>query len=416
MGGRSSSSKSGWTTEVKPGTKVTLTGRRLKSGALHEPDRARACRPRRFRQSGDAERELRTAAAERAVAGATSFQVSGQQASRLSSGRTGAPRHRARASTPSRSNCVALFSVQSASSVIIYFLRRRPHESEAGWDHGGGLCVYGWRRGHRSAAPFWPMFSSGQPCGRPPTSKRRTPACTRTSAKAARCPATPATPSPSAPTATRLPSGRPTKQQRTRDQRQPERRFREQRRAPSTSSRATAATGCSRPTSRRRTPGNGDYFGSSVELSADGNTLAVAAHWEASAATGVNGNQDGQLDPPGGRRLHLHAQRRRLDAAGLHQVVEHRQRRRGRRSRRRRPVRLLAGAQRRRQHARGRARRRRQQRHRINGNQTDNSAICGRRRLRVTREPAARGRSRRTSSQTRRHGHCRAICSASRWG
>ena len=37
--------------------------------------------------------------------------------------------------------------------------------------------------------------------------------------------------------------------------------------------------------------GGGDYFGSYVALSADGNTLAVAAHWESSAATGVNGNQ-----------------------------------------------------------------------------------------------------------------------------
>jgi hypothetical protein len=37
--------------------------------------------------------------------------------------------------------------------------------------------------------------------------------------------------------------------------------------------------------------GAGDYFGSSVALSADGNTMAVAAHWESSAATGVNGNQ-----------------------------------------------------------------------------------------------------------------------------
>src|SRR5688500_3992670 len=37
--------------------------------------------------------------------------------------------------------------------------------------------------------------------------------------------------------------------------------------------------------------GGGDYFGSYVALSADGSTLAVAAHWESSAATGVNGNQ-----------------------------------------------------------------------------------------------------------------------------
>ena len=36
---------------------------------------------------------------------------------------------------------------------------------------------------------------------------------------------------------------------------------------------------------------SGDHFGSSVALSADGNTMAVAAHWESSDATGVNGNQ-----------------------------------------------------------------------------------------------------------------------------
>ncbi len=34
-----------------------------------------------------------------------------------------------------------------------------------------------------------------------------------------------------------------------------------------------------------------DQFGSQVALSRDGNTLAVAAHFEDSAATGVNGNQ-----------------------------------------------------------------------------------------------------------------------------
>jgi hypothetical protein len=35
-----------------------------------------------------------------------------------------------------------------------------------------------------------------------------------------------------------------------------------------------------------------DHFGSSVAVSRDGNTIAVAAHWESSAATAVNGNQD----------------------------------------------------------------------------------------------------------------------------
>lgn len=36
---------------------------------------------------------------------------------------------------------------------------------------------------------------------------------------------------------------------------------------------------------------SGDHFGNNVALSADGNTLAVAAYWEASAATGINGNE-----------------------------------------------------------------------------------------------------------------------------
>jgi hypothetical protein len=46
--------------------------------------------------------------------------------------------------------------------------------------------------------------------------------------------------------------------------------------------------------------GSGDYFGSSVDLSADGNTMAVAAHWEASAATGINGNQADNSIPQAG--------------------------------------------------------------------------------------------------------------------
>ena len=46
--------------------------------------------------------------------------------------------------------------------------------------------------------------------------------------------------------------------------------------------------------------GSGDYFGSSVDLSADGNTLAVAAHWEASDARGINGNQQDNSIPQAG--------------------------------------------------------------------------------------------------------------------
>jgi hypothetical protein len=47
-------------------------------------------------------------------------------------------------------------------------------------------------------------------------------------------------------------------------------------------------------------PGQSDHFGSSVALSRDGNTMAVAAHWEASAATGVNGNQSDNSLPQAG--------------------------------------------------------------------------------------------------------------------
>ena len=47
-------------------------------------------------------------------------------------------------------------------------------------------------------------------------------------------------------------------------------------------------------------PGQSDHFGSSVVLSRDGNTMAVAAHFEASAATGVNGNQNDDSIPQAG--------------------------------------------------------------------------------------------------------------------
>ena len=47
-------------------------------------------------------------------------------------------------------------------------------------------------------------------------------------------------------------------------------------------------------------PGQSDHFGSSVALSRDGNTMAVAAHWEASAATGINGNQNDDSIPQAG--------------------------------------------------------------------------------------------------------------------
>jgi hypothetical protein len=47
-------------------------------------------------------------------------------------------------------------------------------------------------------------------------------------------------------------------------------------------------------------PGQSDHFGSSVALSRDGNTMAVAAHWESSAATGINGNQQDNTIPQAG--------------------------------------------------------------------------------------------------------------------
>jgi hypothetical protein len=47
-------------------------------------------------------------------------------------------------------------------------------------------------------------------------------------------------------------------------------------------------------------PQTGAAFGHSVALSADGDTLAVAAYWESSSATGVNGNQNNESIPQAG--------------------------------------------------------------------------------------------------------------------
>jgi hypothetical protein len=47
-------------------------------------------------------------------------------------------------------------------------------------------------------------------------------------------------------------------------------------------------------------PGQSDLFGMNVALSADGNLMAVAAPWEASAATGVNGDQTDDSLPQAG--------------------------------------------------------------------------------------------------------------------
>ena len=46
--------------------------------------------------------------------------------------------------------------------------------------------------------------------------------------------------------------------------------------------------------------GQSDLFGMTVALSADGNTMAVSAPWERSAATGVNGNQNDDSLPQAG--------------------------------------------------------------------------------------------------------------------
>jgi hypothetical protein len=47
-------------------------------------------------------------------------------------------------------------------------------------------------------------------------------------------------------------------------------------------------------------PGDGANFGSSVVLSRDGNTMAVAAYYESSGATGINGNQNDRSIPEAG--------------------------------------------------------------------------------------------------------------------
>lgn len=47
-------------------------------------------------------------------------------------------------------------------------------------------------------------------------------------------------------------------------------------------------------------PGQSDHFGSSVALSRDGSTMAVAAQWEASVVTGINGNQNDNSIPQAG--------------------------------------------------------------------------------------------------------------------
>ena len=84
--------------------------------------------------------------------------------------------------------------------------------------------------------------------------------------------------------------------------------------------------------SRTSNADQSDHFGASVALSRDGNTLAVAAPWESSAATGIDGDQnDNSLRQAGAVRLQSRG--KHVDAAGVHQSLEHRKGRRRRRAR-----------------------------------------------------------------------------------
>lgn len=47
-------------------------------------------------------------------------------------------------------------------------------------------------------------------------------------------------------------------------------------------------------------PGMSDHFGGTISLSADGNTMAVAAHWQSSATKGINGNETDTSLPQAG--------------------------------------------------------------------------------------------------------------------
>ncbi len=73
-------------------------------------------------------------------------------------------------------------------------------------------------------------------------------------------------------------------------------------------------------------PEDGANFGSSVALSRDGNTMAVAAYYEASAATGINGNETDHSIPEAGAVYVFTRSGTHLVAAGLHQGLEHRAR------------------------------------------------------------------------------------------
>ena len=93
--------------------------------------------------------------------------------------------------------------------------------------------------------------------------------------------------------------GAPRSQRSHGNQRQPERRFRQQRRRLYVYAR-NGGNWVQQAYVKASNAVSGDYFGSSVDLSADGNTLAVAAHWEASAARGINGDQTDNAIPQAG--------------------------------------------------------------------------------------------------------------------
>ena len=76
-----------------------------------------------------------------------------------------------------------------------------------------------------------------------------------------------------------------------------------------------------------------DHFGASVALSRDGNTMAVTAHWESSAATGVNGNQRDNSIRQAGAVYVFTRTGRYVDAAGIRQGVQYGEARRGRHAR-----------------------------------------------------------------------------------
>src|SRR4030095_331784 len=64
--------------------------------------------------------------------------------------------------------------------------------------------------------------------------------------------------------------------------------------------RNVASLWAQRAYTKASNPGAGDEFGHVVTLSADGNTMAVSAYFEASAAKGINGNQNDDSIPQAG--------------------------------------------------------------------------------------------------------------------